>query len=379
MVLVTDTLRILAVSQLLMVGFYFLLHSRSYLSHLIVLLSICLVAYAVADHSALADNPVTRYLLYRFATATPFLLFVLAFHLFVDSGRIHPLNWGLAAYYMLVRIIGIPFYDPEMNFSTLMFILIYVIPQLLILYFSVLAVFLAARGYPVDLVEERRRFRVYFVAGVGVLLALRTINGFLSFTDPFLDSFSLFSLPPVPDYLLTAYLFLLSLVFNLAVFRLHQDAFKLIQTAESVSPPSAGEQELVTQIRNGANAVLIQRIIDKMEKDRLYARAGLTIAELAKETSIQEYRLRRLINKELQFRNFNQFLNHYRIREASQRLLETGNAVSYIALDIGYSSLSSFNSAFKATFGMTPTEYRQAKDPVSRSIANTLGKATVSL
>ena len=58
------------------------------------------------------------------------------------------------------------------------------------------------------------------------------------------------------------------------------------------------------------------------------------------------------------YRNFNQFLNHYRIEEASRRLLESTVPVSTIALDIGYGSLSSFNAAFKARYNMTPTEYR---------------------
>lgn len=386
MIWATDTLRILAISQLLMAGMYFLLNSRAHLARLVTLLAVCLVAYILADHSALVDQTFSRYLLNRVATVTPFLLYVIAFRLFADCGKIPQVNWALAGYYMLARLIGVPLYDPEMDFATVMFVLIYLIPQILILYFSVLAVILASRGYPADLVEERRRFRVYFVVGAGIMTALRTINGFLDFNDPFLDRFSLFALPPIPDYLLTLYVLLITFAFNLSGLRLHEYMYSLIQSAEpirhpsngSVVPPhqsiSAGQSGLapITVPRiletspNPANAALIARIIDKMEGGRLYTRPGLTIAELARETSIQEYRLRRLINKELRFKNFNQFLNHYRLREASQRLLERGTTVSSIALDIGYGSLSSFNSAFKAMFGMTPSEYRQA--PTRQSI-----------
>jgi AraC-like DNA-binding protein len=60
------------------------------------------------------------------------------------------------------------------------------------------------------------------------------------------------------------------------------------------------------------------------------------------------------------YRNFNQFLNFYRLGEASKRLRETEAPVSAIAFEVGYASLSSFNSVFKNQFALTPTEYRQS-------------------
>ena len=73
---------------------------------------------------------------------------------------------------------------------------------------------------------------------------------------------------------------------------------------------------------------------------------------------MQEYRVRRLTNQQLGFRNFNQFLNNYRIEDARNRLLETESSISNIALDVGYASLSVFNKAFKDRYNLTPREYR---------------------
>lgn len=95
-----------------------------------------------------------------------------------------------------------------------------------------------------------------------------------------------------------------------------------------------------------------------MEEDRLYEKTGLTIAELAEALSMQEYLLRRLINQQLNYRNFNQFLNNYRINEACKKLKETRTPISSIALDVGYGSLSSFNKAFKERYNITPSDFR---------------------
>ena len=106
---------------------------------------------------------------------------------------------------------------------------------------------------------------------------------------------------------------------------------------------------------------LVERIHTVMETERLYTQPGLTIGMLAANVSMQEYRLRRLINQKLHYRNFNQYLNQYRIAEAARRLqdpAETQVAISTIALDVGYASLSSFNKAFKELHGVTPSIFR---------------------
>ena len=352
-----DLFRLLAVSQLITIALYFALHQRNRIGRWVTLLAVCLMAYVIADHSALADSEWVTYVLYRIATLTPLVLLIIAHDLFGDGERIHPHIWVLSFFYIMVRVVGIPLYDAAMDNSTFWFIVIYVIPQTIMLYLSILTVYLAARGYRIDLMEERRNFRVIFVVSMGILLAIRTANAYFSFADPFLDSIWLFTIDPLPDYLFSAYLFLITLGFNLMIFQLHRDAFSLITLdIQPVRTPAEPVTEARVEVRFRQGA--IDKIKKLMEQDRLYATPGFTISALAQAMSIQEYRLRRLINKEMGYRNFNQFLNHYRIEEASRRLLESTVPVSTIALDIGYGSLSSFNAAFKARYNMTPTEYR---------------------
>ena len=97
-----------------------------------------------------------------------------------------------------------------------------------------------------------------------------------------------------------------------------------------------------------------------MGDERAYRREGLTLAALADSLGLAEAPLRELINQRLGFRNFNDFLHHHRLGEATRRLAEEDLPVLSIALDCGYGSIGPFNRAFRQRLGMTPTDYRAA-------------------
>jgi AraC-like DNA-binding protein len=102
-----------------------------------------------------------------------------------------------------------------------------------------------------------------------------------------------------------------------------------------------------------------------MADERIYRHDNITIGTLATKLSIPEYKLRRLINQRLGYRNFNVFLNNHRIEEAKAALADPSQAevpVITIAMDAGFQSLGPFNRAFKAITGVTPTEYRRLNE-----------------
>ncbi|MCP5348345.1 MAG: helix-turn-helix transcriptional regulator [Pseudomonadales bacterium] len=166
---------------------------------------------------------------------------------------------------------------------------------------------------------------------------------------------SLFSRTPVPSYVFPIYVMLVDLIFNLSVFRVSNRTLHILT---EVHPTADQETTVHAAPQEHQHQQLMTRLVDMVEKQRLFSQHGLTISSLAEQLDVQEYRLRRLINKELKFKNFNQFLNNYRLAEASARLASESASISSIALDAGYVSLSSFNTAFKSRFGMTPSEYR---------------------
>lgn len=355
----SNSIEILALSQLVLLALFFLVQHKGNVARLMSLFSLCLIAYLLTFLLADSGNPFTNYILNRLVTLTPFVLWLIAFNLFVDSGHIHRGIWFIMAFFIVVRAVGIPFYDPGSEQSGFWFVFIYFIPHLILLAFSVHAIYLAIKGYAQDLLEQRRKARLAWVISMGILLSAIVGNAFFAFADPFLERFQFFSLDPLPDIIFPLYIFLITLGFNLTVFNLQQDTFLLSGQAskQAVSPrPSAGSS------RNADPAVLA-KIRKLMEEDRLYAQTGLTITELAEALSMQEYLLRRLINQQLNYRNFNQFLNNYRINEACIKLKDTTSPISSIALDVGYGSLSSFNKAFKDRYNITPSDFRNLEQP----------------
>jgi AraC-like DNA-binding protein len=112
----------------------------------------------------------------------------------------------------------------------------------------------------------------------------------------------------------------------------------------------------------GIEPALLRRLQHLMTVDRAYRREGLTIGSLSARLGVSEYRLRQLINEGLGHRNFNAFLNGYRIEEAKAALADLEQKdvpVLTIALDAGFQSVGPFNRAFKAATDLTPTEFRR--------------------
>lgn len=99
-----------------------------------------------------------------------------------------------------------------------------------------------------------------------------------------------------------------------------------------------------------------------IETDRVHLNPALTFAQFVTLMAAPERAVRTLINRQMGYDHFRAFLNHHRVTEAC-RLLEERNRedkLIAIALDSGFASLASFNRAFRAVKGCTPSEYRAA-------------------
>jgi AraC-like DNA-binding protein len=128
------------------------------------------------------------------------------------------------------------------------------------------------------------------------------------------------------------------------------------QPQRSVAKPRSDTPSL--QGEDARQAAALDRL---MREDRLYREEGLSVSSLALKLKLPEHRLRRLINQQLGHRNFNAFVNRWRLAEAKATLADPAQLptpISTIALDAGFGSLGPFNRAFKADTGLTPTEYR---------------------
>ncbi|MCL6273354.1 helix-turn-helix domain-containing protein [Muricauda sp. 2012CJ35-5] len=107
---------------------------------------------------------------------------------------------------------------------------------------------------------------------------------------------------------------------------------------------------------------LFGQLVEQVVKGKLYLESDLTLSKLGGLIGKPPQITSGLINQYAN-RNFNDFVNYYRIQEAKQLLSQMENqkfTISSIAFDTGFSSLSSFNSAFKKFEGMTPSVYRKS-------------------
>ena len=203
----------------------------------------------------------------------------------------------------------------------------------------------AYRGLAVDLVERRRRLRILFVAGVSAFLAAAVI----------VQSYNLVQATETPSLLVLANLVLITTAGIAAGWNLVQ-----LRAASWLEPePATATPAELTSLEQQ----ILESLKSQIEDRHVYREEGLTIGALAERLGTREQVLRRVINRGLGYRNFNDFLHACRIREACERLRRAEEArlpVLSIALGVGYGSIGPFNRAFKARMGMTPTRFRQS-------------------
>ncbi len=280
------------------------------------------------------------------ASAIPGLLLLFAWYLFVDGrGGLPWLGWLLIAGYMLPIV---PRHMLDLSapltgeLSGGLHWWLYDGSQILKLGVALWALALAWQGREADLLHSRLRFRYYFCGGLGVAVVVVVMA----------ELASGFRVPVQLELLGMAGICVACFALNVW----------LLQPASGLFfAPPPGEPASVSQ-------PIVDKILHYIEGQRGYARHDLKIGDLADEIGIAEHVLRKTINGTLQQRNFNQFINHYRITEAAQRLLaEPDLPILTIALDVGFRSLSSFNSAFKQLHGVAPSQYRSQNTSADHS------------
>jgi AraC-like DNA-binding protein len=217
---------------------------------------------------------------------------------------------------------------------------------------ALLALHVAWRGRGADLVEPRRRVRVLFVSATALLL--------------FVVATTEFAAPPTkfPDFvadLNVIGLFLVASGLAMSVVGIRSADIFAPDAGQSSAQRNASSA-LVIDCLDGSESRLMTRLELLMTSERAYRESGLTIGRLASRLDAAEHELRRLINGRLGWRNFNAYLNGWRLAEAREALADPTQAdvpISTIALDAGFQSLGPFNRAFKLSEGATPTEFRQ--------------------
>jgi AraC-like DNA-binding protein len=223
--------------------------------------------------------------------------------------------------------------------------------------------FVITTGWRDDLVETRRRLR-------GPILAAAALYALSVIAVQILEL--LWRPADVLSPLAAAALLTLGLAAIGALLQADPDLFAAMQRPAEASPPSM-------PAASGDDVKIAAKLDRLMRVERAFREEDLSIAALALRVGVPEYKLRRLINRQLGHRNFNAYLNQWRLAEVTQALADPDQRdvpISTIALDAGFQSLGPFNRAFKAETGLTPTAFRAQALAGAKSDPSAAAKAT---
>ncbi|WP_255070686.1 AraC family transcriptional regulator [Lacihabitans sp. LS3-19] len=102
-----------------------------------------------------------------------------------------------------------------------------------------------------------------------------------------------------------------------------------------------------------------EKIETLMLVDKMYENPELVISDLSNKLSTHSKKISKVINQGFNM-NFNDFVNHYRIKALIQKIEEGEHNIQTLlslAFECGFNSKSTFNRAFKRATSLNPKEY----------------------
>jgi len=102
-----------------------------------------------------------------------------------------------------------------------------------------------------------------------------------------------------------------------------------------------------------------KQLLEYMATEKPYLDAGLSLRQLAQQLGLSANQLSLVIN-EGQGKNFNHFVNHYRVEEFKQLAIDPSRShltIVGLAFECGFNSKTVFNTYFKQHTGLTPSTF----------------------
>jgi len=106
---------------------------------------------------------------------------------------------------------------------------------------------------------------------------------------------------------------------------------------------------------------IAEKLKEFMEKEKPFLEPEISLQELSTRVKIHPRYVSQVINERFN-KNFFEFVNYYRVEEAKTQLItESGleKTVLEILYECGFNSKSVFNTFFKKSTGLTPSQYRK--------------------
>jgi len=267
--------------------------------------------------------------------------------LFDDDFELGLFEWSAAAIY---AAIALPVKWYFLGLGELWFPQMYFVSASIGVLMMLHLAYKAIKGRKEDLLEKRRRVRVWFAGSIGLVLTASIVIE-LAANVSGLDS---------KNTIWITYTFTLPIAIwaVLWITQLNPNAIKFESATlrNELEPKAENKADI-----DPRDIVVHKKLVALMEEERVYSTNGLTIGSLASLLAIPEHQLRVLINRSMGYQNFSSFLNHYRIKDVQDAFAldeHRRTPILTLAMNAGFSSLAPFNRAFKKEVGLTPSDYR---------------------
>lgn len=323
------------------------LYRKHYTGQVLVFFSICVVAYLLApllyqrSFFFMFSDPI--------ANATPLSFLLLAQAFFEDHRQPAKLSLAVGCLYILLSYVAVAINDLELALPIGQ--LVWLTGRIVMVGVLLYGIVTVVRNWREDLVEPRRFMRSMVIGLVGFsILSVVLVETILRVE----------SLPKWVGLAHTGFIILSIVVFGYSLIRLGSQQFVTRQQGIPFA------NDLVQNVQgSSADKKEMLMIVSAMEDAHIYRDMDFSLRHLSEHLGIPEHRLRTHINQQLGYRNFNDFVNQFRIAEVCKKLSSDEYAripVLTIAMDAGYRSLTTFNRAFKTIESTTPKEFRKNKD-----------------
>lgn len=223
-------------------------------------------------------------------------------------------------------------------------------------------------AFEISLMKGAAGLLVIFYLGntLKLLLDQSKTRGFSYFRNPgarisWFRNFAAFNML----FLVSFFLNYGSLIYStLFLLFLAQILAQILSESSFFEPIPIGNKYKKSTLNPSIKAAILEKLESVMDQGKFYLRDDASLSTLANALGATTHHLSQVLNESLQI-SFQDLLARYRIREACRMLRQEKYEqvkIENIATMVGYNSKSAFNTAFKRRTGLTPSDYREAKD-----------------
>lgn len=135
----------------------------------------------------------------------------------------------------------------------------------------------------------------------------------------------------------------------------------LIEEEEELPLMNLSQKYSSSSLKGVEEVKLYFKLKELLQKERLYLDPNLTLKNVADLLATNTKYLSQVVNNHAG-KNFQFFINHYRIAESKKQILDKDNknlTLYGIALQCGFKNKSTFYKVFKEITGQTPREFQK--------------------